>query len=72
MCKQFRLILILIVFCTTAGCAVLAGAGAAGGAYEYKNKQQLDVLEKEFSEGKISREEYMKRKKQINEGSVIY
>ncbi|WP_218141701.1 hypothetical protein [Nitrosomonas sp. Nm51] len=51
---------------------MLAGAGAAGGAYEYKNKQQLDVLEKEFSEGKISREEYMKRKKQINEGSVIY
>lgn len=72
MCKQLRLILILLVFCTVTGCALLVGAGAAGGAYEYQNKQQLDELEKEFSEGKISREEYLNRKKQINEGSAVY
>ncbi|SET35106.1 hypothetical protein SAMN05216326_12214 [Nitrosomonas marina] len=72
MSNKLELMLILIIFCTITGCAALVGAGAAGGAYEYQNKRQLDELEREFSDGIISREEYLKRKKQINEGSVIY
>lgn len=72
MCKKLRLIEFLFIFGTTTGCALLVGAGAAGGAYEYHNKQQMDELENAFSEGRISREEYLNRKKQINEGSVIY
>lgn len=54
------------------GCAAVAGAGAAGGAYEYQAKQQLDKLEEEFKGGKISKEEYLKRKKEIEERSVVY
>lgn len=67
-----RLMMLLIMLGTASGCAMLFGAGAAGGAYEYKNKRQLDELDKELNEGTISQEEYLKRKKQINEGSIIY
>lgn len=72
MCDLLKLALMLLVLGSLPGCAVLAGAGAAGGAYEYQTKRQLDKLEEEFKEGKISRDEYLKRKKQIDEGSVIY
>lgn len=75
MFKQAGLIVMVLTVLTVgtaSGCALLVGAGAAGGAYEYQNKRQLDRLEQEFSEGKINREEYLKRKKQIDEGSVIY
>lgn len=67
-----RLTVIILALGFLSGCAVLAGAGAAGGAYEYQNKQQLDKLEKDFSEGNISRDEYLQRKEQIKKGSVIY
>ena len=30
------------------GCGVLVGAGATAGAYEYKQKEQLDKLEQEM------------------------
>lgn len=67
-----KLTVIILALGSFSGCAVLAGAGATGGAYEYQNKQQLDKLEKDFSEGNISRDEYLQRKEQINKGSVIY
>jgi len=68
----YKVIIVLTALGMSSGCALLVGAGAAGGAYEYQNKSQLDELEKEFSEGKISRDEYIKRKKQIDESSIIY
>ena len=55
-----------------AGCAAVVGAGAATGAYEYENKQQLEKLEAAFQRGDITREEYLKRKQAIEEGSVVY
>jgi hypothetical protein len=70
--KLLRLIVILLALSPLAGCWLLAGAGAAGGAYEYKSKQQLDKLEEDFKAGKINRDEYLKRKKQIEGGSIIY
>lgn len=54
------------------GCAAGVGATAAGGAYEYQNKQQLEKLEQDLEAGNISQEEYMQRKEQIEEGSIIY
>lgn len=66
------LVIMLFAFGSLAGCWLLAGAGATGGAYEYQHKKQLDKLEEDFSKGNITRDEYLKRKKQIEEGSVIY
>ena len=58
------------------GCAFLGGAavGAAGTgtAYEVQNKQALDELDDEFGEGRISREEYLRRKREIEERSAVY
>jgi hypothetical protein len=48
------------------------GAAGAGAAYEYQHKKQMDRLEEDFEAGRIDREEYIKRKNQIEEGSLIY
>lgn len=49
-----------------------AGAVGAGAAYEYQKKQQMDRLEADFESGRIGREEYLQRKREIQEGSLIY
>lgn len=59
------------------GCAskagnVALGAGAAGAAYEYSNKRQVDALERERQEGKISQEEYDRRRGEIEGRSAVY
>jgi hypothetical protein len=51
--------------------AVVGGA-VVGGAYEYQNKQALDKLEKDYEQGKISYDEYKRRKKEITKRSLIY
>ncbi len=60
----------------TGGCAFLGGAaaGAAGAAagYEYRTKQQLDRLNEDYQAGKISQDEYDRRKREIEGGSIIY
>lgn len=48
------------------------GAAGAGAAYEYNKKKQMDQLEEDFEKDKIDKEEYQKRKKEIEEGSIIY
>ena len=51
-----------------------AGVGVvgAGAAYEINAKMQMDQLEKDFKEGKITKEEYEARRDQIKKGSLIY
>lgn len=51
-----------------------AGTGVvgAGAAYEINAKRQLDQLEKDYKDGKISQEEYEARRDQIKKGSLIY
>src|SRR5687768_10619497 len=49
-----------------------AGGAVAGGAYEYQNKDALDDLEDDFKDGKISKEEYLRRKREIEKKSLIY
>jgi len=72
------ILVLLLLSPLTAGCsrsffggAALGGAGV-GAAYEYQNKRQMDMLEEDFKSGRISKEEYLKRKEQISKGSIIY
>lgn len=62
----------------TAGCTnshltggVIGGA-AIGGAYEYQNKRALDQLEHERRSGRISEEEYHRRREEIDDRSLLY
>ena len=54
------------------GCGVFVGAAGAGAGYEYQNKKQLELLEDDYKAGNIDKEEYLKRKKDIESGSIIY
>jgi len=58
------------------GCEFLGGAavgaGATGAGYEYKSHEQLEDLDDDYEDGRISKKEYLERKKEIEEGSVIY
>jgi hypothetical protein len=58
------------------GCAFLGGAAAGsvatGAAYEINAKRQMDKLEEDFKNERISRREYEERKAQIEKGSLIY
>jgi hypothetical protein len=49
-----------------------AGAAGAGAVYEHQNKQALDDLEDDYEEGKIDKDEYLRRKKEIQDRSVVY
>jgi len=48
------------------------GALGAGGGYEYQAKRQMDRLDDDRNAGRINREEYEDRKRQIERGSLIY
>jgi hypothetical protein len=48
------------------------GAGAAGAVYEYQNKKALKSLENDWKRGKISKAEYLRRKKEIEKRSLVY
>lgn len=69
-------LVLLLATVFTGGCAFLGGAAAgaagAGAGYEYRTKQQLDRLKEDYEAGKMTREEYDTRKKEIEGGSIIY
>ena len=48
------------------------GSLATGAGYEINNKQQMDRLEDDYRNERISRREYESRKTQIERGSIIY
>lgn len=56
--------------CSTREMATGAAAGAAG--YEYSNKRAMDKLEQQYKSGEITKEEYQKRKKEIEQRSLVY
>ena len=70
------LVLLIMATVTNWGCAFLGGAAvgslATGAAYEINAKQQMDRLEEDYRNERISRREYETRKKQIEAGSIIY
>ena len=49
-----------------------AGTLATGAGYEINNKQQMDKLDEDLRNERISRREYDERKQQIEKGSIIY
>lgn len=61
-----------------AGCSPAFWGGAAtgvlatGAGYEVQSKRQMDKLEDDLKNERISRREYEQRKKQIEAGSIIY
>jgi hypothetical protein len=67
---------ILLAGLTQSGCQFLGGAAtgalATGAGYEIQAKRQMDRLEEDFKNRRISREEYESRKRQIESGSIIY
>ncbi len=80
--NMFRMVastlLVLFLGLGSSGCSkwfwggAATGAAGAGAAYEYQNKRQMDQLEEDYEQGRIDREEYERRKEQIEEGSIIY
>ena len=73
--KKFVLLLMFASF-SQWGCEFLGGAAvgglATGAGYEINANRQMDRLEDDFRRGRISREEYQDRKRQIERGSVVY
>lgn len=57
--------------CQFAGGAA-TGALATGAGYELQARRQMNQLEDDFKSGKIDREEYESRKRQIERGSIVY
>lgn len=76
--KIFLIALLAVLLGAQFGCSgrfwagAAVGAVGAGAAYELHNKRQMDRLEQDLREGKITKEEYEVRKEQISRGSIIY
>ncbi|WP_260294393.1 hypothetical protein [Sedimenticola hydrogenitrophicus] len=51
---------------------VVGGAAIGGAAYEYSNKRAMDELKEDYQSGRISNDEYQRRKNEIEGRSVIY
>lgn len=60
-----------IAGCSSKAGNIALGAGAAGAAYEYQNKRAIDELNRDYQAGSISKEEYDRRKSEIEKRSVI-
>jgi hypothetical protein len=74
--RKLTLLVLLLAAVSQAGCQFLGGAATGalvtGAGYEYNAKRQMDRLDEDRRAGRISREEYNDRKRQIESGSVIY
>lgn len=51
---------------------ILTGTAAGGAAYEYSNKRAMDDLKDDYDSGRITREEYERRKRDIEGRSLVY
>jgi hypothetical protein len=75
--KHTFLALLLVGF-IAAGCSpqfwggAATGALGAGAGYELRARQQLNQLEEDYKAGRITREQYEDRKREIERGSIIY
>lgn len=70
------LALVMLAVITQSGCQFLGGAAtgalATGAGYEIQANRQMNRLEDDYKNRRISREEYESRKRQIESGSIIY
>lgn len=74
--KQLFIPVFAIAFVAATGCAskagnVALGAAGAGAAYEVENKHEIDQLDKQLSEGKISKDEHDRRVQAIKDRSIV-
>ncbi len=73
--KKYLLLLILASF-SQWGCEFIGGAAvgslATGAGYEINAKRQMDRLDDDYRNERISRREYESRKSQIERGSIFY
>lgn len=78
MLRLLLIILISLPLVMASGCSRSAvggaavGVGAAGAVYEYSNKKALEDLKQDYESGKISGDEYQRRKQDIEKKSLIY
>ncbi len=76
--KRFLSLTLIIPLLFAFGCSrgavggAAVGAGAAGAAYEYQNKKALQSLEDDWKAERISKDEYLRRKKEIEKRSLVY
>jgi hypothetical protein len=74
--RNLMLVLMITMALGQWGCEFIGGAavgaGAAGAGYEYQAYRQMQKLEDDYKNERISRREYEERKKQIEAGSIIY
>jgi hypothetical protein len=70
------LALCLFLALAQTGCAFVGGAAtgalATGAGYEINSKRQMDRLEDDYRNERISKREYEQRKSQIEKGSILY
>jgi hypothetical protein len=59
----------LVGACSTREIASGGVGGAAG--YEYSNKRAMDELDADYKAGRISQEEYDRRKEEIEKRSIV-
>jgi uncharacterized membrane protein len=65
-------VLFLALPLATSGCAAFfAGAAAGAGGYETYQHNEMQQLEEEYAAGKIDKDEYEARKRQIERSSVL-
>jgi len=74
--KNIILALTLLIGLSQSGCAFLGGAAvgslATGAGYEINAHHQMEKLDADFRNERISRKEYEARKAQIEKGSILY
>jgi hypothetical protein len=74
--KRVILVVALLIGLTQSGCAFLGGAAvgtlATGAGYEVNARRQMDKLDADYRNERMSRREYEARKAQIEKGSIIY
>ncbi|MBM9603336.1 hypothetical protein [Desulfopila inferna] len=76
--KGFLVLITILPLLFLSGCSregvggAAIGAGAAGAAYEYQNKRAMDNLEEDLAAGRITQEEYERRKDEIESKSIVY
>jgi uncharacterized membrane protein len=51
---------------------VATGAAVGGAAYEFSNKRAMDQIKDDLDSGRITQEEYNRRKKEIEDRSLVY
>jgi hypothetical protein len=68
--------LLLLGSLALGGCEFVAGTAtgalATGAGYEINAKRQMDRIEDDYRNERISRRDYERRKSQIERGSIIY